>query len=442
MSLFNKVLWKEGIFIRPQHFQQQDRYFNHIINQRSCAYGPYYYGFLSIEFNHDLLAQGKVALRSASGFFKDGSFFSFPNEDLLPGPLDLSSGFSGEYIFLTALSSDHVLQEVGEDSLRYYRYSMGTCSVQDYTTDHDSLSDIQIGKLQLRLMTDQEDISQYSALPIAKVEAIRPDKKIILCSEYILPIIHVEVHGWLSELCEELYGLINYRANVLSDRLQHAQQSESAVISDFMMLQLLNQYESLMLHLSKRPKLHPEILYSYLVEMLAQLSTYTQDNRRPEKILAYDHDNQARCFVPIVKSLRHCLSMVLDQHGTSINLIEQSHGLYSTDLIDSVILTETSLILGIYADVAHDQLRNSIPNQVKAGPPGLIHDLVSRGIPGIPLIALPVAPRQIPAHANYCYFSFNQEHDLWGQIVEAGSLCLHIGLDYNKMRLELWAIRG
>ena len=26
MSLLNRVLWKEGLFIRPQHFQQESRF--------------------------------------------------------------------------------------------------------------------------------------------------------------------------------------------------------------------------------------------------------------------------------------------------------------------------------------------------------------------------------------------------------------------------------
>ena len=31
MSLFNKVVWSEGMFLRPQHFQQQNRYLEHLI---------------------------------------------------------------------------------------------------------------------------------------------------------------------------------------------------------------------------------------------------------------------------------------------------------------------------------------------------------------------------------------------------------------------------
>ena len=39
MTISNKVVWSEGLFLRPQHFQQQDRYFEHYIDSRCNAAG-------------------------------------------------------------------------------------------------------------------------------------------------------------------------------------------------------------------------------------------------------------------------------------------------------------------------------------------------------------------------------------------------------------------
>ena len=33
MSLSNRVLWKEGLFIRPQHFQQESRFLTSQLKQ-------------------------------------------------------------------------------------------------------------------------------------------------------------------------------------------------------------------------------------------------------------------------------------------------------------------------------------------------------------------------------------------------------------------------
>jgi len=40
----NKVIWSEGMFIRPQHFQQQIRYIENFVEGRCSAFGAYGWG--------------------------------------------------------------------------------------------------------------------------------------------------------------------------------------------------------------------------------------------------------------------------------------------------------------------------------------------------------------------------------------------------------------
>ena len=40
----SKVLWGEGLFLRPQHFQQQDRYHEHRLHRSVKAVHPYAWG--------------------------------------------------------------------------------------------------------------------------------------------------------------------------------------------------------------------------------------------------------------------------------------------------------------------------------------------------------------------------------------------------------------
>lgn len=41
MSMPSKVLWGEELFLRPRHFQQQERYHEARLNQTACALHPY-----------------------------------------------------------------------------------------------------------------------------------------------------------------------------------------------------------------------------------------------------------------------------------------------------------------------------------------------------------------------------------------------------------------
>uniref|UniRef100_UPI0018CBC8F7 type VI secretion system baseplate subunit TssK n=2 Tax=Pseudacidovorax TaxID=433923 RepID=UPI0018CBC8F7 len=45
MSWYNKVAWSEGLFLRPQLFQQQERYLEHLAHKRAATLGPFFWGF-------------------------------------------------------------------------------------------------------------------------------------------------------------------------------------------------------------------------------------------------------------------------------------------------------------------------------------------------------------------------------------------------------------
>ena len=57
MTWTNKVIWTEGMFLQPQHFQQHDRYTLSQELQRSNAQQPYGWGYLSLSL--DSAAEGR-----------------------------------------------------------------------------------------------------------------------------------------------------------------------------------------------------------------------------------------------------------------------------------------------------------------------------------------------------------------------------------------------
>ena len=65
MSAYNKILWSEGLFLRPQHFQQQDRWVEQALKARVAALGPYWWGVSELEIDRDALANRDRALRVA-----------------------------------------------------------------------------------------------------------------------------------------------------------------------------------------------------------------------------------------------------------------------------------------------------------------------------------------------------------------------------------------
>ncbi|MFB2605725.1 type VI secretion system baseplate subunit TssK, partial [Rhizobium phaseoli] len=75
MTDTNKVLWSEGLFLRTQHFQQQDRYTEALIRGALQAGRLQTFGFRSLTLDAAQLEAGRVAVLSARGIFPDGTPF-------------------------------------------------------------------------------------------------------------------------------------------------------------------------------------------------------------------------------------------------------------------------------------------------------------------------------------------------------------------------------
>ena len=58
MNIPSKVLWGEGLFLRPQHFQQQDRYHEARLNETANALHPYCWGVRRLAIDTDALRRG------------------------------------------------------------------------------------------------------------------------------------------------------------------------------------------------------------------------------------------------------------------------------------------------------------------------------------------------------------------------------------------------
>jgi type VI secretion system protein ImpJ len=57
----DKIVWREGMLLRPQHLQQQDRYYQQKFNALLQTAAPCNWGFFSVEIDKQCLMMGKIA---------------------------------------------------------------------------------------------------------------------------------------------------------------------------------------------------------------------------------------------------------------------------------------------------------------------------------------------------------------------------------------------
>lgn len=102
MSSRHPVIWYEGLFVKPQHFQQQARAAEAAVQQRLNSLNDTLYGFSELALNSEYLSFGKIALTRARGIMPDGSVFDIPTDQAPPTPLEIAdSSAANQTVFLT-----------------------------------------------------------------------------------------------------------------------------------------------------------------------------------------------------------------------------------------------------------------------------------------------------------------------------------------------------
>ena len=443
MSAHNKVVWSEGLFLQPQHFQQQDRYIERFVEGRCQALVPFGWGLSELEFERDLLSIGKLAVRSAAGVFPDGTPFRLPDDDILPAPLDIGSDVRDQVVFLgvpvrRADSPDFDRAPLSDGLARH---NVRQREVRDTTSTSGNPALLDVAPLSTRLLLASELTDAYACIPIAHVVERRADQQVLLEEKFIPTVLRARAASRLASFTTELVGLLHQRGEMLARVVTGTAQGGTAEIAQFLMLEAVNRYEPLLAHYADAGTLHPEELFRIFVSAAGELATFATTAKRPPSFAGYRHERLRETFEPVMEALRKFLSMEQAQRAIQIPLEQRKFGISVAIVNDTSLYQSAAFVLAARADVAAEELRKRFPAQLKVGPVEKISDLVNFALPGVPVNAVPVAPRQIPFHKGFAYFELDQSHELWKQLSASGGLAIHIAGDFPGLAMEMWAIR-
>ncbi len=442
MTWNNRVVWSEGMFLRPQHFQQHDRFLENFINGRCSAVSAYGWGVSVLTIDKDLLSLGKIGIAEAKGVLPDGTPFNIPADDEAPPPLDVVSGTTNAEVFLSLSVKRPGALEVSEgESTELTRYKSLIGEVQDNSGAARTASQVPIGRLQLALTTSDDQSGNFVRIGVGRIIELRPDGMVVMDDQFIPSCLNCcaspRLHGFLTEIL----GLLNHRGEAIAGRITHAGGGGISEIADYLLLQVVNRYEPLFGHLAQTALIHPEGFYSLALQFAGELGTFTSDNHRTASFPVYDHDRPQECMTAVMTEIRRSLSMVLDQTAIELPLEERRYGIRVATISDRGLFNAANFVLAVSADTPAEVLSSQFPRQVKIGAVEKIADLVNLQLPGVTVRLLPVAPRQIPYHAGCSYFELEKKSEHWRQLTNSAGIAVHAGSDFPGIDVHLWAIK-
>jgi len=444
MSAQNRVVWSEGLFIKPQHFQQEARYYDYLINQRIRSTGDFLYGFSALEINQEYLNFGKIALLGAKGVMPDGAVFDIPQHAAMPEPLLVQdSSLVNQVVYLgIPIHSPGTTEMQWPESTGRNRYIPEQHEIKDLHSKEGGNTSLQVARLNTCLLLERDDRSAYTCLALGRIQDVRADNSIVLDEEFYPTSLSVSAIPALQRFLDDIAGLMRARAQHLAERVNSPRQSGVAEVSDFMLLQTLNRLTPEFQHLSRLKQLHPERLYQVFCSASGELATFSEKTRLAEEFPAYSHDDCKPSFVPLMEAIHRGLGALTQAKAINIPINKKKYGSWSAPVHESGLLESAEFILAVKAQIPTEKLLSEFPQQAKVSSLEKIGQLISLQLPGIPLKALPVAPRQLPYHAGFSYFRLDRNSPIYDKIMpNSGGFGFHIAASLPELELQFWAIR-
>jgi len=216
----HKVIWREGMLLRPQHLQHNDRYYDQQLN-RTRLLDSDAWGFLTLGIDLQYLNLGKVVVHQASGVLPDGSLFELGTM-MEPLVLDIPANCAsqGIYLALTLATGNRVETRTRNQSDVVARYIACETEVSDSNDGPDSRCRIDCAHPDLRLLLgEQHSDHTFVKLKIAQVLDSSTGGSVNLDADFSPTFLYLQGSQYVLSCLKEVISLLASRGDAIAERI-------------------------------------------------------------------------------------------------------------------------------------------------------------------------------------------------------------------------------
>ena len=178
MKYLSRVVWSEGMYLGPHHFQVQSRYFEDTIRFATSSLWFEAWGFAACALDPEALRNGTISLLHARGMFPDGLAFHMPESDPVPEPRAIGDLFPPNRESITVLLTVPERRQNGLNCVpaeaangQHTRFVAEKRLLHDETTGVDEKL-VPLGRKNISLTLDTESLEGLQSIPVARVTRI------------------------------------------------------------------------------------------------------------------------------------------------------------------------------------------------------------------------------------------------------------------------------
>ena len=459
MARYHRVLWSEGLFLTPQHFQQSSLFDEGQLAETLALSTQFPWGVRSVGIDLESLATGTVRVLSFRGILPGGTMVRFPEVDPAPLSVDLKEAFDirADYVDVylglpvrrTGWPNCRLSEDAAEDRAEV-RYSAAATTVEDENTGRGERT-IQRAELNLKLLLGTESRDNFECLQIARVEKSGGGFRLV--DSYVPPLLGLEGSPYLVQLNRSILERLVTRSSGLASSFTESgadgRDITPANLRAFLYFSFINGAIPHLAHYREAVATHPEQFYRTLAGLVGQLSTFNAAKLHPRDVPAYRHDDLGPVFSHLERLIVEMLELKDSQGYQVIPLTSTGEGRFQASISkDSLLESTAAIYLSVASEeIGEQEIASSVARIIVASPDRIAQklDLNLRGLP-LQLVAVP--PPAIPRRRNTWYYQLDTRGSTaeaqrdWEAIVASRSLAIDIPRDILAAQFELLGLEG
>lgn len=442
-----EILWREGMFLCPQHLQSFARWTEARIHAAEESGSPGAYGILRVAIDEEALQRDVFRLTACDLRLRDGTEISVPARAQVE-QREFAEFFTGAQleVFLGVPARRPGVPALGEPGDPRARFHAAVAEVHDENLK-EGPRELEVRVLHARLFFGAEERSGFECVPLARlVRKGKPVAVSALSDTFIPPLLACSGSAALMRRLKELADAVRAQSRDLASRIPNttglSSVEKGADLAGFVKLQAVNQCVAVLEQLARLPALHPFHVYLALVQAVGNLSIFGAERVVPE-LPIYDHGDLDRCFGGVVAAVQALIpaevSVPYDVQPFQEDPLRQ--GFYHCEIPRDWLQAKPLFYLGVQLGKAADEVAGLVETGVKLLAEADLERVLQGVVPGVLLAPVRTPPLAFPKRADLHYFKVSTEGDSrqgWLEIEKSGTAVLLTALGGLGAKFQLY----
>ena len=423
---FNPVAWAEGLFLRPHHLQQQDRYTEERLRYHLASVHPFFWGVRELEINEEALSEHRIEIQKLEAVMPGGMVVRYPGNAVIEArEFDPTQQRFDVHVALRRPNPSEPSALPAETGRRDVRYLVEAHDLPD-TSQGGANAPVELAHPNLRLFLDADDpeLEVHESFKLAEVVATGDlAQSFALSPTYCPPLTALQ---GAPALCNEVERVV---AQMAAKVRTVAGRTKSVARAEFQLMWVqftLARMAPLMRHLLSTGETSPFDAYTALVDTAGSLSAF--NHGEAVDVPTYDHRNLHACFSTLIGFIDAELGLSVRDRSKMVPLPydAQSDSYATSQLNTDLVSPNNRYYLGVKASMDAKELSERVVSEGKAGSARRVKAYMAAAVQGLRIEHLAAAPTDVSPAAGFEYFKVDPHSSKWDFVKKEFTFALHV----------------